>query len=139
MTPTEQDKELREKLTCIMGGCIGSHENCLYETIEDAEIGSAEEVKQMVDMQILLIEAYVTTRIKEAIELARSKDPNLCEYGHEVYSHNTVDGWCCACDADQAFMEAEIQERVKEAYDEGYSDGRRKRPTGGNKTYGVGA
>ena len=61
------------------------------------------------------IEAYVTTRVKEAIELARSKDPHKCEFGHEVYSHNTVDGWCCACEADQAFMEAEIEARVKEA------------------------
>ena len=61
------------------------------------------------------IEAYVTTRVKEALELARSKDPHKCEFGHEVYSHNTVDGWCCACEADQAFMEAEIEARVKEA------------------------
>lgn len=65
--PTQDSQsELRKKLTCIMGGCIGSHENCFYETIEDAEIGSAEETKQMVDMQISLIEAYVTTRVKEA-------------------------------------------------------------------------
>ena len=66
MTTQDSQSELREKLTCIMGGCIGSHENCFYETIEDAEIGSAEETKQMVDMQISLIEAYVTTRVKEA-------------------------------------------------------------------------
>lgn len=92
----------------------------------------------IVDLAIK-IDDYVTTRVKEALELARSKDPHKCEFGHEVYSHNTVDGWCCACEADQAFMEAEIEARVKEAYDEGYSDGRRKRPTGGNKTYGVGA
>jgi hypothetical protein len=61
------------------------------------------------------LNAYVTTRVKEALELARSKDPHKCEFGHEVYSHNTVDGWCCACEADQAFMEAEIEARVKEA------------------------
>ena len=62
-----------------------------------------------------IIEAYVTTRVKEALEAARSKDPHKCEFGHEVYSHKTVDGWCCACEADQAFMEAEIEARVKEA------------------------
>ena len=61
------------------------------------------------------IEAYVTTRVKEELEKARSKDPHLCEFGHKVYSHKTVDGWCCACEADQAFMEAEIEARVKEA------------------------
>jgi hypothetical protein len=67
MTTQDSQSELREKLTCIMGGCIGSHENCFYETIEDAEIDSAEEMKQMVDMQISLIEAYVTSRVKEAL------------------------------------------------------------------------
>lgn len=61
------------------------------------------------------IEAYVTTRVKEALENARSKEPHKCESVHEVYSHNTADGWCCACEADQAFMEAEIEARVKEA------------------------
>jgi len=38
-------------------------------------------------------------------EAARSNDPHLCEFGHEVYSHKTVDGYCCACEADIAFME----------------------------------
>lgn len=56
------------------------------------------------------LEAYVTTRVKEALELARSKDPHKCEFGHEVYSHNTVDGWCCACEADQAFMDGRVKE-----------------------------
>ena len=35
-------------------------------------------------------------------------------------------------------IEAYVTERVKEAYSEGYSDGRRIRPTGGNKSYGAG-
>ena len=63
------------------------------------------------DQKIVMLEADCATRVKEALEAARSKDPHKCEFGHEVYSHNTVDGWCCACEADQAFMD----ERVKEA------------------------
>jgi len=31
----------------------------------------------------------------------------------DEYGHNTLNGWCCACEADQAFMEAEIERRVK--------------------------
>ncbi len=47
-------------------------------------------------------------------------DAFKCEYGHPVYSHKTVDGYCCACDADIAFMdkkytESEIQERERQA------------------------
>ena len=80
MTTQDSQSELREKLTCIMGGCIGSHENCFYETIEDAEIGSAEETKQMVDMQISLIEAYVTTRVKEAIVSAKQDSDDMSRF-----------------------------------------------------------
>ena len=28
-------------------------------------------------------------------------------------THKTLNGWCCACEADQAFMEAEIERQVK--------------------------
>lgn len=31
----------------------------------------------------------------------------------DEYGHETVNGWCCACEADQAFMEAEIERRSK--------------------------
>lgn len=51
-------------------------------------------------------------QLDKALEQARSKDPHKCEYGHEVYSHNTASGWCCACEADQAFMENEIERRI---------------------------
>lgn len=49
------------------------------------------------------------------VEAARSKDPHVCEFGHEVYSHKTADGWCCACEADQAWLNAEIERRVEQA------------------------
>ena len=44
--------------------------------------------------------------------------PFECEFGHKVYAHNTVDNWCCACEADQAFM----QGKIDEAYARGYND-----------------
>jgi hypothetical protein len=58
------------------------------------------------------IDTYAQALAEERVREARSKDPYKCEYGHEVYGHKTVDGWCCACDADQAFMEAEIENRI---------------------------
>lgn len=33
----------------------------------------------------------------------------------ELYAHDTRDGWCCACEADQAFMEAEIAQHTARA------------------------
>jgi len=30
----------------------------------------------------------------------------------DEYGHTTIDDWCCACEADQAFMEDEIERRV---------------------------
>jgi len=30
-------------------------------------------------------------------------------------AHKTADGWCCACGADQAFMQAEIDRAVQKA------------------------
>ena len=49
---------------------------------------------------------------REAVDNARAKDPFECEFGHKVYGHTTSYGWCCACEADQAFLEAEIEKRV---------------------------
>lgn len=36
------------------------------------------------------------------------------EYAAELYGHATLDGWCCGCDADQAFMESDIKRQVSE-------------------------
>lgn len=47
----------------------------------------------------------------DAIINARAKDPLECEYGHKVYAHRTAEGWCCACDADIAFLEAQLNSR----------------------------
>ena len=56
MSKLLSDEELREKLACIMGGCIGSHSDCYYERIsEDAPVDSLEEMQQMITMQIDLI------------------------------------------------------------------------------------
>lgn len=46
---------------------------------------------------------------RKAVAAAISKDPLECEYGHKVYSHKTADGWCCACDADIAFLTSQIE------------------------------
>lgn len=35
------------------------------------------------------------------------------EFGHEVYSHNTATGWCCACDADIAWLNSEIETKIE--------------------------
>lgn len=53
---------------------------------------------------------FLARHTKEAVEAARAREPLTCEYGHEVYSHKTADGWCCACEADRAFMEGRIRE-----------------------------
>jgi len=55
----------------------------------------------------------INTQKRLYAESLRSKDPHKCEFGHEVYFHKTVDGWCCACDADQAFMESEIEKKAR--------------------------
>ena len=55
----------------------------------------------------------INTQKRLYAESLRSKDPHKCEFGHEVYLHKTVDGWCCACEADQAFMESEIEKRAR--------------------------
>jgi len=64
------------------------------------------------DDEVMEAYALITQQLDKALEQARSKDPHKCEYGHEVYSHNTASGWCCACEADQAFMENEIERRI---------------------------
>ena len=56
--------------------------------------------------------------IVEAVENARAADPLKCEFGHEVYSHKTADGWCCACDADIAFLEGQLQDSASGGDDE---------------------
>ena len=32
----------------------------------------------------------------------------------DEYGHVTADGWCCACDADMAFLEAELERRLSQ-------------------------
>lgn len=59
--------------------------------------------------------AAIQAHVDEAINNARSKDPYKCEYGHEVYSHKTAGGWCCACDSDIAFLNGRIDEAVRRA------------------------
>ena len=38
------------------------------------------------------------------------KQVNKCKQGHPIYSHDTRDGWCCACDADIAFAVQELKD-----------------------------
>lgn len=52
----------------------------------------------------------IESHTNKAINLARANDPHKCEHGHEVYSHKTADGWCCACEADIAFLKAQQEE-----------------------------
>ena len=61
----------------------------------------------LVDELVMLIEA----EIQEAVEAAKAKDPFKCEFGHEVYGHKTADGWCCACEADMAFLAAQLHNK----------------------------
>lgn len=88
-----------------------------------------EAFKKMKANDIVRLQALIADRER----LARKRKPfkcefghvqvNKCKQGHPIYSHDTIDGWCCACDADQAFMEAEIERRVKAELKSGNSDG----------------
>ena len=49
--------------------------------------------------------------VDAAVAEARSKDPFKCEFGHEVYGHKTAEGWCCACEADIAFLESALHQQ----------------------------
>ena len=44
-------------------------------------------------------------------------EPNECEFGHQLYGHKTAEGWCCACEADQAFMNGNTKQAVEELLD----------------------
>ena len=66
-----------------------------------------------IDFAKKLITRYGLEQANAAVEKARSNDPNKCEFGHEVYSHKTADGWCCACEADIAFLEQKIKENKR--------------------------
>lgn len=57
-----------------------------------------------------LIEQELAEQVRLGIEASKIKEPFKCEFGHEVYGHKTVDGWCCACEADQAFMYATLEQ-----------------------------
>lgn len=35
---------------------------------------------------------------------------NKCRQGHPIYAHDTREGWCCACDADIAFVMSWIKD-----------------------------
>ena len=88
---TPEDTELRKSLHFTLKDKVdGKTYNKIYEPLMN------------------LITLHTQKKLEEAI----SKDPNICEFGHKVYAHNTVDGWCCACEADQAFMGAEIERAV---------------------------
>lgn len=82
--------------------------------LSDEEL--AEKVSYLIDTSFSLqpeILDLINTQKRLYAESLRSKDPHKCEFGHEVYLHKTVDGWCCACDADQAFMESEIEKKAR--------------------------
>jgi len=64
------------------------------------------------------IEQLIQSEITKAVEAARANDPLTCEFGHEIYAHKSADGWCCACEADQAFMQAEITKAQEQLLDE---------------------
>jgi hypothetical protein len=97
MTNTPREIELRENCTAYVNKVFNSTslEYSDHQALDD-------------------LFTLVTHHTDAVIEEARSKDPHVCEFGHEVFSHNTAEGWCCACDADQAFMEKEIEERVEQ-------------------------
>lgn len=47
--------------------------------------------------------------IKELLDLTDEKAQALETLIVEQFSHKTEPGWCCACDADIAFMQGEIK------------------------------
>jgi hypothetical protein len=59
--------------------------------------------------------------ITSEVNKARTKDPLKCEQGHPVISHNTADGWCCACEADIAFLNKEIRDHTNQLIKDYYS------------------
>ena len=82
----------------------------LEKLIDEALNRTSWSRKYLREMIIDIINQTCGQRVKEAIESARSKDPLKCEFGHEIVSHKTADGWCCACDADVAFLGLRVEE-----------------------------
>lgn len=94
----ETFKELAEAQICDT--FFGVHGVVSLNSEDDAE-----DVKRV----IAAITAAAQKYADERVEAARTKDPLKCEFGHPVESHTTADGWCCACDADVAFMEGRLR------------------------------
>ena len=108
--------ELKEAVYTSLGEVSGLF---MSQPIKGTDIiMPAKELNKIGDYLMQLIETYTN----KAINNARSKDPMKCEFGHEVYAHNTADGWCCACEADIAFLNAEIKRKELEAECRGRTD-----------------
>jgi hypothetical protein len=64
--------------------------------------------------------------LKTLLDLSDEKTTALESLIVEQFSHGTVDGWCCGCEADQAFMERKIEQRseafLNKARAEAYED-----------------
>ena len=89
MTDQELDRRLEKMLWSVVRRARGKKQDDDY--VKDAKRGLME-------------------LISTQIEAARSKDPLKCDFGHEVYGHRTSSGWCCACEADIAWLQGETEE-----------------------------
>lgn len=108
MSKLPSSDELKEKLLKIVEWhtfYIKDHVN----EIKSEPVDSPRLKEHAETTTINSIVKLIAERERLAVENARANDPLKCEYGHEVFSHKTIDGWCCACEADQAFLEDEIR------------------------------
>lgn len=65
------------------------------------------------------IESEFITKLKELKKKRNNHlidepdfDEAVEQLAADTYAHNSAEGWCCACEADQAFMESEILQQV---------------------------